>query len=273
MLKLQAKGAAIWAEERHWTVHCNEAHCNEAHRNEAHFTYICVYHTNVFEADNIYKKLPPNVISPKKKINFFVAVGLHLGALTDPHLPAAASNACTTDVRPGGVGRVAPPQTKFLATPVVPCGPILTRFAISQSLHRRCIGIHSSPQPQDGTLGSLGGQQWNRKHPLESLEDHQGGMGHIHGDREMSLQDNKRFFFSYFLIYILHNYGLAVRRPNGQRVPTKRYKLCEIVMYKILILHSLGLRLYYTRMDITCLYTSSWEFNCASGWLSSSRLT
>ena len=34
------------------------------HRNEAHFTYIYVYHTNVSEADNIYKNPPPNVISP-----------------------------------------------------------------------------------------------------------------------------------------------------------------------------------------------------------------
>ena len=33
------------------------------HRNEAHFTYIYVHHTNVFEADNIYKNPPPNVIS------------------------------------------------------------------------------------------------------------------------------------------------------------------------------------------------------------------
>ena len=33
------------------------------HQNEAHFTYIYVYHTNVFEADSIYKNPPPNVIS------------------------------------------------------------------------------------------------------------------------------------------------------------------------------------------------------------------
>ena len=32
------------------------------HRNEPHFTYIYVYHTNVSEADNIYKNPPPNVI-------------------------------------------------------------------------------------------------------------------------------------------------------------------------------------------------------------------
>ena len=40
------------------------------------------------------------------------------GALTDPRLPATASNVCTTDTRLGGLGRVPPPQTKILATPV-----------------------------------------------------------------------------------------------------------------------------------------------------------
>ena len=42
---------------------------------------------------------------------------LTAGALTDPRLPATASNVCTTDARLGGVGRVAPKQ-KILATPV-----------------------------------------------------------------------------------------------------------------------------------------------------------
>ena len=36
---------------------------------------------------------------------------LTAGALTDPRLPATASNMCTTYVRLGGVGRVAPPDT------------------------------------------------------------------------------------------------------------------------------------------------------------------
>ena len=31
------------------------------HRNEAHLTYFYVYHTNVFEADNIYKNPPPKM--------------------------------------------------------------------------------------------------------------------------------------------------------------------------------------------------------------------
>ena len=34
------------------------------HRNEADFTNIYVSDTNVFEADNIYKNPPLNVISP-----------------------------------------------------------------------------------------------------------------------------------------------------------------------------------------------------------------
>ena len=68
------------------------------HRNEAHFTYIYVYHTNVFEADNVYKNPPLNVISP---IFLF-----HSGA------------PLTTDARPEGVDWVPPPQTKILATPV-----------------------------------------------------------------------------------------------------------------------------------------------------------
>ena len=93
------------------------------HRNEAHFTYIYVYHTNVSEADNIYKNPPPNVISPIF-LQFLFRSGappmtlLTAGALTDPRLPATASNVCTTDARLGGVGRVPPPQTKILATPV-----------------------------------------------------------------------------------------------------------------------------------------------------------
>ena len=37
---------------------------------------------------------------------------LTVGALTDPQLPATASNVCTTDARLGGVGRVPPPKQK-----------------------------------------------------------------------------------------------------------------------------------------------------------------
>ena len=42
---------------------------------------------------------------------------LTVGALTVPQLCATASNVCTTDARPSGVGRT-PPQTKIIATPV-----------------------------------------------------------------------------------------------------------------------------------------------------------
>ena len=85
------------------------------HRNEAHFTYIYVYHTNVSEADNIYKDPPPNVISRIFFVFLFRSGAppitlLTAGALTDPRLPATASNVCTTDARLGGVGRM-PPQT------------------------------------------------------------------------------------------------------------------------------------------------------------------
>ena len=46
-------------------------------RNEAHFTYIYVYQTNVFYADNIDKKRPPNEISPIFFCYFYFALGLH----------------------------------------------------------------------------------------------------------------------------------------------------------------------------------------------------
>ena len=76
--------------------------------NEAYFTYIYVYQTNVFEADNSYKNLPPNIISP-------IFVGLFISALGSgappmTQLPATASSVCTTDARLGGVGRVPPPN-------------------------------------------------------------------------------------------------------------------------------------------------------------------
>ena len=50
------------------------------HRNEAQFTYMYVchyYHTNVSEADNIYKNPPTNVISPIFFSYFYFALGLH----------------------------------------------------------------------------------------------------------------------------------------------------------------------------------------------------
>ena len=69
------------------------------------------------------KTVPQNVISPIICLLFLFRSGappitlLTAGALTDPRLPATASNVCTTDARLGGVGRVPPPPpTKILAT-------------------------------------------------------------------------------------------------------------------------------------------------------------
>ena len=47
------------------------------HRNEEYFTYNYIYHNNVFEADNIYKNPPPNLISPIFFCYFYLALGLH----------------------------------------------------------------------------------------------------------------------------------------------------------------------------------------------------
>ena len=47
-----------WADEHHWTVHC----VRSSEWSTIIFTYIYVYyHTNVFLADNIYKKKLPQM--------------------------------------------------------------------------------------------------------------------------------------------------------------------------------------------------------------------
>ena len=85
------------------------------HRNEAHFTYIYVYHTNVFEADSIYKTLPQMSVHIFCLL-FFSRSGappmtlLTAGALTDPQVSATVSHMCATDAWLGGVGRVPPKQ-------------------------------------------------------------------------------------------------------------------------------------------------------------------
>ena len=74
---------------------------------EAYFTYIYVYHINIFEADNIYKNPPPNVTSPMLFIFLPEAPPMTLltaGALTNIQLPATVSNVCTTGAWLGGVG-------------------------------------------------------------------------------------------------------------------------------------------------------------------------
>ena len=72
------------------------------HRNEEHFTYIYVYHTNVFEADNIYKKTSPNchftnLFAICFRFGAPLITLLNAGVLTDLQLPATASNVCTAD--------------------------------------------------------------------------------------------------------------------------------------------------------------------------------
>ena len=73
------------------------------HRNETHFTYIYVYHTNVFEADNIYKALPQ--------------MSFHLYSLLFFPLCAPSMTLLTAEALTDQLG--APPPTKIPATPVV----------------------------------------------------------------------------------------------------------------------------------------------------------
>ena len=81
-----------------------------------HISPTFMYNTNVFEPDNVFKNPTLKVISP-----IFLAILISLrappmtaGALTDPQLPSIASNVCTTDAMPGGVGRVPPKQKSWL---------------------------------------------------------------------------------------------------------------------------------------------------------------
>ena len=106
------------------------------HRNEAHFIYIYVYHTSVFEADDIYKNPPPNVISPIFVGNFYFALGLHSthdyadcwGALSDPQLPTTTSNVSSARLIHGWVASAGCPPKKILATPVGGQGPVPTVY-------------------------------------------------------------------------------------------------------------------------------------------------
>ena len=141
------------------------------HRNEAHFTYIYVYHTNVSEADIIYKNPHPNVI-PHIFLLFLFRSGappmtlLTAGALTDPRLSATASNVCTTEARLGGVGRVPtppPPPTKTQATPVTGDSTLSTvapgrwcslklKFSQYSSIHTNYIIPHCTTLQYNHTI-------------------------------------------------------------------------------------------------------------------------
>ena len=105
------------------------------HRNEAHYSYICVYHTNVFEADNIYKNPPPNVISPKQNCYFFHSGAppmtlLTAGAPTDPQLPATASNGVSTMFPGTDVPRSYVPRYRCSPVPMFP-GTYVPRYLCS----------------------------------------------------------------------------------------------------------------------------------------------
>ena len=79
------------------------------HRNEAHFTYIYVYHTNVFEADNIYKNLPQMSFHLYFLLFLFRSGAppmtlLTVGAHTDPPASNVVSAGCPPNTNPGYAG-------------------------------------------------------------------------------------------------------------------------------------------------------------------------
>ena len=83
------------------------------HRNEAHFTSYPMY----LRLTTFTKTLPQMSFHLYVLLFLFRSGGppmtlLTAGALTDPQLPATASNVCTTDARLAGVDRVPPPKQK-----------------------------------------------------------------------------------------------------------------------------------------------------------------
>ena len=119
------------------------------HRNEAHFTYIYVNHTNVSEADRIYITRP--------QMSFLIysfrsgappMTLLTAGALTEPQLPATASNVCTTDTSLG-----APPPNKNPGY----AGDLGFNFKVLRCLHNACFQqVNQSPPWTTMEINSLG---------------------------------------------------------------------------------------------------------------------
>ena len=70
-----------------------EQFITHVHRNEAHLTYICVYHTNIFEADNIDKNPSPKCHFPTTIIFSFA-----------PGQGGVASAGCPPNKNPGYAG-------------------------------------------------------------------------------------------------------------------------------------------------------------------------
>ena len=113
------------------------------HWNEAHFTYLvhlCISYQCTLCQQHLRKrrKPSPNCIFTYMFVLFLFRSGatpmtlLNAGMLTDPQLPATASNACTTDARLGGIGRVPPPDKN----------PDHAGAPISYVLQTLCVGIY-----------------------------------------------------------------------------------------------------------------------------------
>ena len=111
----QGKGAAIWADEHHWKVHCVRS--SEWSTFPLHY----VYRSNVIDTDNIYTQ---KVISSICFAIFISLLGspmtlLTAGTLTslpDPQLPARQLRTCARMVH-GWASTGCPLQTKIIATP------------------------------------------------------------------------------------------------------------------------------------------------------------
>ena len=98
MLKLQAKRAAIWADEQHWTVHC----VRSSELSTFHL-HLCIAYQCIRGWQHL-QKLSPKCNFTYNFLLFLIRCGAPPMTLTDTQLPAAASNVCTTDAWLGGDG-------------------------------------------------------------------------------------------------------------------------------------------------------------------------
>ena len=110
MLKLQAKGVAIWADEHHWTVHC----VRSSEWSTFHL-HLCISYQCIWGWQHLQKPCP------KCHFTYIFAIFISLWGSThdsadcwSAHRSLTASNVCTNDARLGGVGRVAPKQKSWL---------------------------------------------------------------------------------------------------------------------------------------------------------------
>ena len=112
MLKLQAKGVAIWADEHHSSL------CTFI--GMKHISPTFMYIIPMYLRLTTFTKTLSQKSFHLYFLLFLFRSGappmtlLTAGALTDSRLPATASNVCTSEARLGGVGRVAPQQKSWL---------------------------------------------------------------------------------------------------------------------------------------------------------------